>query len=99
MAARTSENKTRRNNRESQFLANGDASQSPDDERRRRHLGALLGAKLAIESLGFQSSHRNDPALWVVAYSQGFDDRRLATHLRRTRTVLRQSRIRDRRFG
>ncbi len=38
-------------------------SDPPDDERGRRHLGALLGAELAPQSVGLQGRERDDAAL------------------------------------
>jgi choline dehydrogenase-like flavoprotein len=47
------------------------ARDPPDDERRRRHHAALLGAKLAAESVGLQGRQRDDAPLRRVAHSEG----------------------------
>ena len=70
---------------------------SSDAERRRRHDAALLGAKLAVESVGLQSGERDDAALRRGADSDRIDGRRLAVRTRRARAVLRQGRVRNRR--
>ena len=75
------------------------ARDSPDDERRRRHDAALLGAELAAESVGLQGRQRDDATLRRVAHSEGIDGRGLAVRTRGARAVLRQGRVRDRRVG
>ena len=73
------------------------AAHSSHDERRRRHLAALLGAELAAQSLGLQGGERDDAALWRLAHAQGFDGGGLAVRARGARALLRQGRARGRR--
>ena len=72
---------------------------SPDDERRRRHVAALLGAELAAESVGLQGRQRNDEALRRVAHARRIDGGRLAVRHRGDRALLRHRRARARRVG
>ena len=75
------------------------ARRPSDDERRRRHVDPLLGAELAAQSVGLQGRERNHAALRRLAHPEGLDRRGLAVRSRRTRAVLRQGRVRDRRLG
>ena len=74
--------------------------QPPDDERRRRNDAALLGAELAAQSVGLQGRQRDDASATApLAVAERIDGRGLAVRPRRTRAVLRQGRVRDRRLG
>ena len=73
-------------------------SHPSDDERGRRHLAALLGAELAAQSVGLQGGERDHAPLRRRAHSQGLDGRGLAVRARGARALLRQGRIRGRRF-
>ena len=73
------------------------ARRPSDDERRRRHDAALLGAELAAEPVGLQGGERDDAPLRRVAHPEGIDGRGLAVRLRGARAVLRQGRARGRR--
>ena len=54
------------------------ASYPSDDERGRRHVAALLGAKLAAQSVGFPGGERDHAAVRRLAHPQGHDRRGLA---------------------
>ena len=70
---------------------------SSDDERRRRHVAALLGAELAAEPMGLQGRQRDDETLRRLAHSRRIDGGRLAVRHRRDRALLRHRRARARR--
>src|SRR4051794_12986857 len=70
-----------------------------DDECGRRYDDALLGPELAAQSLGLQGRQRDHAPLWSVTHSKRFHRRGLAIWIGRTRTLLRQGRIRGRHFG
>ena len=60
-----------RASRHGQTVTNGQSGEPPDDERRRWNFRSLHGAKLAAQSVGFQSPQRDDPALWRVTNPEG----------------------------
>ena len=75
------------------------AGSSSHDERRRRHVDSLLGAKLAAEAVGFPDAlGRRSGATARAAIPERIHARRLAAHLRRSRAVLRHRRARSRRL-